>query len=238
LAEAELAELVWPPRSGRILERRQMPGIADGVGSGRVRLDAIGRWLTDVAYLDLLDAGLEQQGLWVLRRSRIRVERFPRFGEEVALRTFCSGIGRFSAERRTSIAGATAAVEAAGLWVWLDLETLRPQRFPPEFRAVYGESAAGREAKVRLKHPDPPQGSTGESWHFRACDLDVAGHVNNASYLAVVEEELTGAEPQSLDVEIEYREPARAGIARVIRSGSRRWIVGEGSTTYASLLVA
>jgi acyl-ACP thioesterase len=238
LAEAELAELVSPPSSGRVFEHRQMPGIADAVSDGRVRLDAIGRWLADVAYLDLLDAGLREEGLWVVRRSRIRVERFPPFGEEVALRTFCSGIGRFSAERRTTITGATAAVEAVGLWVWLDRETLRPQRFAPEFLDVYRESAAGREANVRLKHPDRPQHGAGESWRFRASDLDVAGHVNNASYLAVLEEELAGSEPQSIDVEIEYREPAQAGTACVVRSGPRRWIVGEGATTYASLLVA
>jgi acyl-ACP thioesterase len=238
LAEAELTELVSPPGSGRIFERSQMPGIADAVGDGRVRLDAIGRWLADVAYLDLLDAGLQEDGLWVVRRSRVRVERFPRFGEEVTLRTFCSGIGRFSAERRTSISGATAAVEAVGLWVWLDRETMRPQRFPPEFTRLYGSSAQGRGAKVRLKHPDPPQRTRGESWRFRVSDLDVAGHVNNASYLALVEEELAGADPGSLDVEIEYREPAQAGVAHALRSGDTRWVVGEGGTTYASLLVA
>jgi hypothetical protein len=50
------------------------PGIADATASGRVRLDAIARWLQDVAYLDLVDAGFEGQGAWVVRRLRIRVE--------------------------------------------------------------------------------------------------------------------------------------------------------------------
>jgi acyl-ACP thioesterase len=35
----------------------------------------------------------------VVRRLRIKVEHFPRFGEDLELRTFCTGIGRFSAER-------------------------------------------------------------------------------------------------------------------------------------------
>ena len=87
-----------------------MPGIADAVGSGRVRVDAIARWLQDVAYADIIDAGFDEGGAWVVRRMRMRIEAFPRFGERVTLSTFCSGIGRFAAERRTSIRGETAAV--------------------------------------------------------------------------------------------------------------------------------
>src|SRR5262245_46431410 len=96
-------------RGGRSYERAMRPGIADADGNGRCRLDAIGRWLQDIAYADLVDAGFEGRGAWIVRRTRIRVESFPRFGEDLGLRTFCSGIGRFSAERRTSIRGETAA---------------------------------------------------------------------------------------------------------------------------------
>ena len=214
-----------------------MPGIADGVGSGRVRLDAIARWLQDVAYLDLVNAGLVEEGVWVVRRTRIRVDGFPRFGAEVTLRTWCSGIGRFSAERRTTITGDAAAIEAVALWVWLDRETLRPQRFPASFIDVYRKSAGGRDAKVRLRHPEPPPGAERAPWAFRADDLDVAGHVNNASYLAPLEQELLGSEPESLEVEIEYREPAQAGEAVVLIDGDRRWIVAPDGRVYASLLL-
>jgi acyl-ACP thioesterase len=122
-------DLVERPAGGRVFEERLLPGIADATGDGRVRLDAIARWLQEVAYHDLLDAGFEHQGLWVVRRSRLRVDSFPRFGESVTLSTFCSGLGRFSAERRTSIRGGPAVVEAVALWVWLDAETLRRARF-------------------------------------------------------------------------------------------------------------
>ena len=237
MSELEPPELVAAPESGRVFEWKLLPGIADAAGSGRVRLDAIARWLADAAYLDARDAGLVQEGLWVLRRSQIRVARFPVFGEEVALRTFCSGIGRFSAERRTTIAGATSAVEAAGLWVWLDAETLTPLRFPPEFVEVYGESAGGREAKVRLRHPDPTERAAQTKWRFRASDCDIAGHVNNASYLAVVEEELASDDPESLEIEIEYRGPAQPGEAFLIADGDRRWIAGAIGEIYASILL-
>ena len=133
------------------------PGIADADGAGRCRLDAIARWLQDVAYADLIDAGFEG------KRSVDRPpdpdqgrELLPHFGDELTVRTFCSGIGRFSAERRTSIKGGSAAVETVALWVCLDPERARPMRFPTDFVEVYEESAAGRDASVRLRHPDPP----------------------------------------------------------------------------------
>ena len=103
-----------PYLGGRAFERRMLPGIADADGAGRCRLDAMARWLQDIAYSDLVDAGFEGRGAWIVRRTRIRVESFPRFGESLELRTFCSGIGRFSAERRTSISGERGSVETEG----------------------------------------------------------------------------------------------------------------------------
>ena len=216
------------------------PGIADGDAAGRCRLDAMARWLQDVAYADLIDAGFEGRGAWIVRRTRIRVERFPIFGEELTLRTFCSGIGRFSAERRTSVKGDGAAVETVSLWVCLDPERGRPMRFPPDFLAAYEQSAGGRDANVRLRHPDPPEDARRSAWRFRATEMDPAGHINNSHYWVPLEEELAGGpEPESIDAEIEYRDPAMPGDAVLLRQGSSIWIEGaEGSALHASLVRA
>src|SRR5260221_2290390 len=128
----ELSELVPPPSDGRIFEQALHPGLADAAPGGRVRLDAIARWLQDVAYGDIADAGVADLSLWVVRRMRIKVERFPRFAEGLRLRTWGSATGRMWAERRTSIEGADgAAVEAVGLWVHLGPQTKRTAP-PPE----------------------------------------------------------------------------------------------------------
>jgi acyl-ACP thioesterase len=232
-----LTELVAEPAAGRVFERTLMPGIADGVGDGRIRLDAIARWLQDVAYADLLDAGFEQRGIWIVRRVRLRVEAFPRFGEAVTLRTFCSGIGRFSAERRTTVRGQTGAVDAVALWIWID-ENGRPARFPERFLEVYGESAAGRGAPVRLRHPDPPAGCERRPWAFRASDVDVAGHVNNSHFWEPLEERFKASDPPTpVDVEIEHRDAALPGPAFVLSDADRSWIVGGEGSVYASLLL-
>ena len=64
MSEAPLTEMVPPPPGGRSFEREIVPGLADATGSGRVRLDAIARWLQDVAYADIVDAGLAARGAW------------------------------------------------------------------------------------------------------------------------------------------------------------------------------
>ena len=52
-------EIVPGPGAGRVCEQAIRPGIADATPSGRCRLDAIARWLQDIAYADLVDAGFE-----------------------------------------------------------------------------------------------------------------------------------------------------------------------------------
>ena len=232
----ELTELVGFS-GGRSYERAMRPGIADADAGGRCRLDGMARWLQDIAYADLVDAGFEGRGAWIVRRTRIRVEAFPRFGEDLVLRTFCSGIGRFSAERRTSVTGARARVETVALWILLDPERGRPMRFDEDFLASYEESAAGRDANVRLRHPDPPEDAARSTWSFRASEMDPAGHINNSHYWAPLEEELLGGtEPESLDAEIEYRDPAMPGEVTLLRGPTALWITGPEETVHASLL--
>ena len=235
----ELTELVAEPEAGRVFEQRIMPGIVDANGGGRVRLDAIARWLQNVAYLDLIDAGFDGRGAWIVRRTRIRVEAFPRFGEEVVLRTFCSGIGRFSAERSTTVRGESAHVDTVALWVCLDPDRGRPMRFPADFIAAFSKSAGGRDANVRLRHPDPPVDSERQRWSFRATEIDQARHVNNSHYWIPVEEELAlGPDPDSIDAEVEYRDPAEAGEAELLRSGGATWVASPSGELHASILVA
>jgi len=235
----ELTEIVPDPGKGRAFEQGMRPGIADGDAAGRCRLDAMARWLQDIAYADLIDSGFEGRGAWIVRRTRIRVERFPRFGEDLTVRTFCSGFGRFSAERRTSIAGESAAVETVSLWVCLDPERGRPMRFPPDFVSLYEESAGGRDANVRLRHDDPPADAERSPWHFRASEMDPAGHINNSHYWVPLEEELaSGPEPESIDAEVEYRDPAMEGEVVLLRQGSSMWIAAVDGTVNASLVRA
>lgn len=213
------------PGTGRAFEQTVIAGLADAAPGGRVRLDALARWLQDAAFDDVVDAGLGEIALWVVRRSRIRVERFPRFGDVATVRTWSSGTGRMWAQRRTTIlVGGTPCVEAVALWVHLDPASGRPFPLTEPELALYGP---GQEVKARLRHPAPPADATAVDWPFRATELDVADHVNNAAYWSPLEAELLAgpAEPARADVEIEHKTPAQPGPHRFLAAGRRRWIV-------------
>jgi acyl-ACP thioesterase len=228
-------EFVAPPAGGRVFVHGVVAGLADVAPSGRVRLDAIARWLQDAAWADVVDSGLDDGGVWVLRRLRLRVARFPRFGEALEVATFCSGTGSLVAERRSTVRAAggsgEAVVEAVALWVHLDPDGARPRPLPAGFDAVYGTAAAGRRVRARLRHPaEPPRDAPTRPWRFRRADLDLAGQVNNAVYWEVLEEELVEAEPAGgADVEIEHRAAADAGEAVVAAADGTRWISAGGA---------
>jgi acyl-ACP thioesterase len=230
-----------PPDGGRLFEQTMRPGLADCAPSGRIRLDALARWLQDVAYADVEDAGLQDAAVWVVRRTRLRVERFPRFGERCTVSTFCSGIGRMWAERRTTITpadGQAPEVEAAALWVHLDPELRRPTRLSERELATYGALGHDRRISARLRHPAPSAPAEERTWQFRATDCDLADHVNNSAYWQPLEEELlAGPDPEKIDVEIEFRSPAQPGEKRILTSGQRRWITGSDGEPHASLVL-
>lgn len=242
MSAGALSELVARPTAGRVFEQVFCPGFGDCAPSGRIRLDALANWLQDVAYADVVEAGLAERAVWVVRRTRIRVERFPRLGEMYLLATFCSGMGRMWAERRTSISrtGASGSdVEAVSLWVHLDPVSWRPVPFSDQEASLYGTSANGRRVTARLRHPPPATGGDRSAWNFRATELDIAAHINNAAYWQPLEEELLGGpDPERIDAELEYRTPAQPGEKLIVRDGSRRWIVGADGDTHASIVVA
>jgi acyl-ACP thioesterase len=69
--------------------------------------------------------------------------------------------------------------------------------------------------------------------------MDPAGHINNSHYWTPLEEELAaGAEPERIDAEVEYRDPAVAGEAVLLREGSWLWIASADGAVHASLLRA
>jgi acyl-ACP thioesterase len=222
------AEYVDLPASGRVFRASRRVHLGDVDASGTVRLEALARFLQDVATDDAHDAGLsEARGVWVLRSSDLEVHRIPRYQEAVELATFCSGTGPRWAERRTRLVGDRGAlVDAAALWVFVDREHGRPLALDDDFHQRYGESAGGRRVRGRLLHAAPPDDAPWRPWPLRTSDFDVLDHVNNARSLEAVEDELVRRWPGRVPMRarVEYRgtlerrdEVALAGV--VARDG-------------------
>ena len=204
------------PSVGRTFSTTRRARFGDLDRGGRLRLDALARYVQDVSGDDTADAGLDNVA-WVVRRTKVDVERSPRFRELLTITTFCSGLGGRWAERRVSLVGDRgAAIETVSLWIHLDAATGRPVPMPEAFHLRYDEAAAGRTVSARLQHDsEPPPGATTRPWPLRATDYDLLGHVNNAATWAVVEEVLAdlgrGAAP--LAAELEYRLAIEPGDA-------------------------
>jgi acyl-ACP thioesterase len=237
------AELVPLPDRGRRFTSTRRVRLGDATAKGRLRLDALVRYLQDVSSDDTDDAQLPDAGAWVVRKTVLRVERPAAYGEQLELTTFCSGTGSRWAERRTSITGDRGGhIEAASTWVFVDLETGRPRRLPDAFDDLYGEACGGRQVKARLVHPEPPADAVARSWPLRATDFDVLGHVNNAAYWEPVEDVVAGrglfAGP--VVAELEHRTAVEPGAAVevVVEDGDpvRIWWRADGVVAASALV--
>ncbi|MDA8062000.1 MAG: thioesterase [Actinomycetota bacterium] len=253
-ADGAVPPLADPPGpEGRTYTGTVRVRLSDVGPTGRARLDAVARYLQDVAGDDAREAGLSAHR-WVVRRSYLELRRLPRYEETLELATWCSGSGAAWAERRTSIRGeAGASVEAAALWVNLDPATMRPAPLGELFGSVYGEAAAKREVRARLLHERAPQlaghgeGSAGGAqqwrWALRFADLDVLGHVNNAVAWSLLDELAERVAPRLAvsSAEVEYREPIAGGGAVDVRfalgDGTlRMWVAPEAGAVAVTAL--
>lgn len=233
MTERPAAQLLPPNADGRRFSADRTVRLGDVDVSGELRLDAVARYLQDVASDDALDAGLSNAMGWVVRRTMIRVDRPCALNERVTLTTFCTGVGRSWAERRTTITGAGGvAVEAVSLWVQIDVESGRPARLGPAFFDLYGGAAAGRAVSSKLGLPGPSSGAERRRWRFRETDLDPFDHVNNAAQWAVPESLLDGRSRLGT-TELEYLAPIGTGELDLLVEGDAAWLVGDGRTLSA-----
>jgi len=232
-----MRELVGRPPVGRVFEAERRVRLADVSPGGRLRLDAAARFLQDVSADDTADAALPDAETWVVRKTVIAVEAFPRYLEPLRLATWCSGTGTHWAERRISIVGAAGgSLDAATTWVHVDAATGRPARIPPGFETVYGEASGGRRVKARLDHLDPPEPLPGGfAWPLRFSDFDLLGHVNNAACWQIVEEALARRRDlrAPLRAEVQHRTAIERGdqvaVAMAGADDLQLWAVAGGT---------
>lgn len=239
LPDPELAPI---PERGRRYTGERYVRWGDTDPTGRLRLDALARYLQDVANDDTRDAGFDPLTPWLVRRTTVVVERPAVLGERVALTTFNGGTGSRWADRRTSITGDRGArIECVALWVYVDATSGRPARLTPEFHAVYDEAGGGRQVSARLRHGPPPESASTRDWPLRSTDLDRFDHVNNAATWAAVEDELARVGRVPVVAELEYPDALDAGAPVELRAlheegTSSLWLVVDG-TVRASAVV-
>ena len=241
--------LVPEPGIGRVFRSHRPIRLSDAAPDGRLRLDAMARYMQDVASDDVADAHAEDPALtWVVRRSVI--DTTSPFGADtsVSLATWASGSGSHWAARRTTILGnGGGRAEAESIWVLIDRVGGRLTRLPAAFDAIYGASTLGRTVSAKLQlAPQPSPGATHVQWPVRLTDMDALGHANNAVYWAAVETALAvghegapaGGRMRGV---LEYRRPLELNsdlelaVARD-RSETDVWFIDGGDTAACAVV--
>jgi acyl-ACP thioesterase len=206
--------LVPIPQVGRTFRVAYRIRLSDADAAGRLRFDAIARYLQDAAIDDVAETGWgAPDHLWVLRSVRIDVET-PFFDDgEVRIVTWGSSFSALAAGRRWSLEGdAGGSIDVDSTWIHLGPDA-RPARIGEGFDG-YAEAAQGRVTSTRLTLVPPPIEGERRTWPLRRTDVDRMGHVNNAAYWAAVEQRLpdVGFDPgRPLRARLDYRHPIDLG---------------------------
>ncbi len=222
-------ELLPRPPQGRVFTLSTKVRLGDVDPHGRMRLDATARHLQDAATDDASQAGLDRRYGWLVRRTEIVTTEPAILGEPIEVSTWCTGIGRAWAERRSQIIGARGAhIDTVALWVQIEVATGRPARVADDFIGAYGEAAAGRTVSARLSIDPPTAADRSAHWTPRRTDIDPFGHVNNAATWSFVEEYVDIGDRRGT-AELEYLAPIGHGEAFGL-------LVERGDSTVASLV--
>lgn len=151
---------------------------------------------------------------WVLSRVHLRIERYPKRGEELTVRTWPSlREGRFSCREFELLDhGGSVVARATSSWAAIDLATRRPVRIDrlPPYPLTPRRAIADDFATI----PPLLEPQTEEHFRVRRSDLDMNCHVNNMVYVgwaldAIPDDLAERLRPVSL--EIGYRAEALAG---------------------------
>jgi acyl-ACP thioesterase len=200
------------PAQGRLFRTKRVVRSVDVTPAGRLRFDALARYLQQAAEDDLADADWAEPYTWLVRRTSVAVHGYPAHRDRVQLRTFCSASGPRWAERTTTVAGpAGDLMQATSVWVAITAADGRPVPLGDTFHRIYGPSTGGRQVSARLSHPGPPAGAAGRPWPLRASDFDTAGHVNNSIHWATVEDVLAGLDWLPSAAQLEHHRPVLPG---------------------------
>lgn len=197
------------PKAGRTFTARRHVRLADRDVTGRLRLDAVARFLQDVAIDDVQETGWgTPDHLWFVRRIQVEVRRPFLEDREVDLVTWCSGLAAIAAGRRWSLRGDRGGrIEVDSVWIHLG-----PDQRPARIRSfdVYAAATGGRTVSSRLELAAPPDAAPRVPWALRTTDVDLHGHVNNAAYWQAVEDVVYASplDPAgALVAALDYRDP-------------------------------
>ncbi len=152
---------------------------------------------------------------WVISRLHFRLDRYPRWREQLTVETWASTrSGRFFLREFRLLDGEDRPIGAAtSSWLVLDIAARRAVD-DPDFAADMPFVAERAMADDFARLPEPREAAHRQEYDVRLGDLDVNRHVNNVHYVAWALEAVPTAvwrAKRLVGVEISFRAEGRHG---------------------------
>ncbi len=131
------------------------------------------------------DVMFAQNLIWILARQLIRIDRFPKLGDDIVINTwptgndrlFCYRDFKILTEQREEIGRATT------VWFVVDINTRKPQRTSSYFHLDIGECEQVLPGQRKNRLATLEQSQSKQSFEVKYKDLDFHEHVNNVRYI-------------------------------------------------------
>ena len=115
------------------------------------------------------------------------VDRYPKCGEKVKIKTWAISCRRLQAERSFIIEDeeGNILVKATSFWVFMDLKRRRPTSIPVEMEGKYRSDLESiiKDEKFIMKNIDGKEIVYSEDFSVKRSETDTNGHTNNARYI-------------------------------------------------------
>lgn len=154
---------------------------------------------------------------WYAYETEVELMMPLYYGDRLTVRTWVHDFRRVRSLRQYEVSRDGVIVARASTdWVFINARTLYPSAIPPEIVQAYslGETVMDGEARPPFpKFPEVPDHAFRMTRRVEGRDLDPAGHVNNATYLAYLLEatRLDGGNDNDqhlAKLQIEYKQAA------------------------------
>lgn len=154
----------------------------------------------------------ERKHAWILSSWQIVIARYPELTEEITVGTWPYEFGIFSGTRNFIMKDAAGKplAYANSLWIYLNMETGRPDRVPEDILAKYHLEEKYPMNYASRKVPMPIEAEPGEAFPVKKHHLDTNHHVNNGQYIAMAKDFL----PDGIvicEMRTEYKKSALLG---------------------------
>lgn len=192
---------------------------------GFATMPTICNYLQEAASLDAERRGFSKSDFdgaggnvsWVLTRLRVKMERYPKWEDAVAVTTFPRGGRRIVAWRDFALSASDGSPLglATSEWMMIDLSTRKIAPIPGFVLAAADGGAAcvlgDAPFTAKLRFPAPESGAArfGGEYKAMASHVDLNGHVNNVRYVEWLLEPTGNLRPAEL--EIAFRSETFAG---------------------------